>query len=94
MACRKEAYTNEIYYNKDMLKKLGVELPANAQFTQSQFLDLVKKARAAGITPIAQGVGDRPFPGAYILGEACCATRQDDYGKMWTGKLRSGPPHR
>ena len=41
-----EAYTNEIYYNKDLLKKLGVELPANAQFTQSQFLDLVKKAKA------------------------------------------------
>jgi multiple sugar transport system substrate-binding protein len=48
-----EAYTNEIYYNKDLLKKLGVELPANAQFTQTQFLDLVKKAKAAGITPIA-----------------------------------------
>jgi multiple sugar transport system substrate-binding protein len=65
-----EAYTVELYYNKDMLKTLGVTLPANAQFTQAQFLDLVKKARAAGMTPIAQGVGDRPYPGAYITVEA------------------------
>src|SRR5258708_15957455 len=77
-----EAYTNEIYYNKDLLKKLGVELPANAQFTQSQFLDLVKKAKAAGMTPIAQGVGDRPFPGAYIVSEALLRKLgKDDYKK-------------
>src|SRR5580693_3189048 len=56
-----EAYTVELYYDKEALKKLGVTLPANGQLTQSQFLDLVKKARAAGMTPIAQGVGDRPF---------------------------------
>src|SRR3954447_17797310 len=31
-----EAYTVELYYNKDMLKQLGVTLPANAQFTQAQ----------------------------------------------------------
>src|SRR6185312_14580037 len=45
-----EAYTNELYYNRAELQKLGASLPANAQFTQSQFLDLVKKSRAAGIT--------------------------------------------
>src|SRR5580692_296772 len=88
-----EAYTNEIYYNKDLLKKLGVELPANAQFTQSQFLDLVKKAKAAGITPIAQGVGDRPFPGAYILGEALLRKLgKEDYRKLWTGSLSFEDP--
>jgi multiple sugar transport system substrate-binding protein len=88
-----EAYTNEIYYNKDLLKKLGVELPANAQFTQSQFLDLVKKAKAAGITPIAQGVGDRPFPGAYIVGEGLLRKLgKDDYRKLFTGKLSFQDP--
>lgn len=88
-----EAYTNEIYYNKDNLKKLGVELPANAQFTQEQFLDLVKKAKAAGMTPIAQGVGDRPFPGAYILGEGLLRKLdKDDYRKLWTGKLAFTDP--
>ncbi len=88
-----EAYTNEIYYNKDLLKKLGVELPANAQFTQAQFLDLVKKAKAANIVPIAQGVGDRPFPGAYILSEALLRKLgKDDYRNLWTGKLSYEDP--
>jgi multiple sugar transport system substrate-binding protein len=92
-AVPQEAYTNELYYNKDLLKKLGVELPANAQFTQAQFLDLVKKAKAAGITPIAQGVGDRPFPGAYILGEALLRKLgKDDYRKLWTGQLSFEDP--
>ena len=92
-ALPQEAYTNEIYYNKDLLKKLGYELPPNAQFTQSQFLELVKKARAAGMTPIAQGVGDRPFPGAYIIGEALLRKLgKDDYRKLFTGKLSFEDP--
>src|SRR5262245_30101838 len=62
-----EAYTDELYYNTAMLAKLGVALPASAQFNQADFLELVKKARAADMTPIAQGVGDRPYPGAYII---------------------------
>ena len=92
-AVPQEAYTNELYYNKDLMKKLGVELPANAQFTQSQFLDLVKKAKAAGITPIAQGVGDRPFPGGYIISEALLRKLgKDDYRKLYTGKLSFEDP--
>jgi len=88
-----EAYTNELYYNKDALKKLGVELPANAQFTQAQFLDLVKKAKAAGVTPISQGVGDRPYPGAYIAAEALLRKLgKEDYAKLWTGKLSFQDP--
>ena len=66
----KEAYTIELYYNKDWMKKLGVNLPANGQVSQAEFLQIVKKAVAAGMTPIAQGVGDRPFPGAYLTHEA------------------------
>jgi multiple sugar transport system substrate-binding protein len=88
-----EAYTVELYYNKDMLKQLGVALPANAQFTQAQFLDLVKKARAAGMTPISQGVGDRPYPGAYITVEALLRKLgPDDYQKLFTGKLSFADP--
>src|SRR5262244_3115308 len=88
-----EAYTVELYYNKDTLAKLGVALPANAQFSQSEFLDLVKKARAAGMTPIAQGVGDRPYPGAYITVEALLRKLgPDDYQKLFTGKLSFSDP--
>jgi len=88
-----EAYTNELYYNKALLKQLGFELPANAQFTQSQFLEIIKKAKAAGITPIAQGVGDRPYPGAYIVGEALLRKLgKADYEKLFTGKLSFTDP--
>ena len=92
-ALPQEAYTDELYYNNDLLKKLGFTLPANAQFTQEQFLAIVKKARAAEITPIAQGVGDRPYPGAYILAEALLRKLgTDDYGKLLHGQLSFEDP--
>ncbi len=88
-----EAYTNELFYNKDQLKQLGVTLPANGQLTQAQFLDLIKKARAANVTPVSQGVGDRPYPGAYIVGEALLRKLgPDDYQKLFTGKLTFADP--
>ena len=59
-----EASTVEVYYNTKLMNDLGVKVPASGQFTQAEFLDLVKKAKAKGITPMAQGVGDRPYPGA------------------------------
>ena len=63
-------------------------LPPSGQFTQAQFLDIVKKAAAASMTPIAQGVGDRPYPGAYIPHEALLRKLgRDDYGKLLDGKL-------
>ena len=92
-AVPQEAYTNELYYNKDILKKLGFTLPANAQFTQAQFLELIKAARAAGIVPIAQGTADRNFPGAFIITQALLKKLgTDDYGKLWAGKLSFDDP--
>src|SRR5271169_2092635 len=88
-----EAYTNEIYYNKDELKKLGATLPANAQLSQENFLALVKKAREAGITPVSQGVGDRPYPGAYIVGESLLhKLGPEDYGKLLKGQISYKDP--
>ena len=92
-AVPQEVYTDELYYNKRLLAKLGFTLPPNAQFTQEQFLDLVKKARAAGITPIMQGVGDRNFPGAYILTQALLhKLGLNDYGKLFNGQLSFEDP--
>ena len=64
-----EAYTVELYYNKNLVKKLGVELPPDFQLTQAQFADLVNRAIKAGIAPVAAGVGDRPYPGAFLTFE-------------------------
>jgi multiple sugar transport system substrate-binding protein len=88
-----EAYTLELYYNKDLLKQVGVEVPANFQLTQTQFSSLVQKGGEAGITPIAQGVGDRPFPGGHILVESLLRKLgRDDYGKLLAGQLSYSDP--
>jgi multiple sugar transport system substrate-binding protein len=83
-----EAYTVELYYNKELLKKVGATLPPTAQFSQAQFTDIVKKSVAAGVTPFAQGVGDRPYPGAYFLQEMLLRKLgADDYKALLAGKL-------
>ena len=88
-----EAYTVELYYNKDQVKKVGVDVPASAQLTQAGFLDLVKKGAAAGITPVSQGVGDRPFPGGLLLFESLLRKLgPDDYGKLMRGELSYKDP--
>ena len=45
-----EVYTIELYYNKNLMKKLGVDLPPNGQVGQARFLEIVKKSVAANIT--------------------------------------------
>ena len=88
-----EAYTVELYYNKDLLKKVGVEVPASFQLTQAAFTDLVKKGAAAGITPVSQGVGDRPFPGGLLLFESLLRKLgADDYGRLLNGGLSFKDP--
>ena len=88
-----ESYTVEWYYNKDHMKSLGVELPAGGQLGQGEFLELVGKAKEAGITPIVQGVGDRPYPGAYVLHEMLLKRLgKDDYGKLMAGALSFKDP--
>jgi multiple sugar transport system substrate-binding protein len=88
-----EAYTVELYYNRALLEKLGVSAPASMQFSQTEFTDVVKKAVAAGITPLAQGVGDRPYPGAYFLEEVLLRKLgSEDYSLLLTGKLSFQDP--
>jgi len=50
------------WYNKELFKKAGIETPPA---TWSEFLDAVKKLKAAGITPIALGEGDK-WPGMHM----------------------------
>lgn len=48
------------WYNKDLFQKAGVEVPK----TWMEFLDVVKKLKEAGITPIALGNKDK-WPGHF-----------------------------
>ncbi len=49
------------WYNKDLFAQAGIEATPT---TWTEFLDDVKKLKAAGITPIALGEGDK-WPGAF-----------------------------
>jgi raffinose/stachyose/melibiose transport system substrate-binding protein len=42
-----------IFYNKDIFKKVGVEVPKD----WDEFLEVCKKVRAAGYTPVLMGIG-------------------------------------
>jgi raffinose/stachyose/melibiose transport system substrate-binding protein len=50
------------WYNKDLFTKAGI---ANPPATWTELLDDVKKLKAAGITPISLGEGDK-WPGMHI----------------------------
>ena len=83
-----EAWTVELYYNTKMMADLGIELPESLQFSPEGFAELVEKSRAAGVTPMSLGVGDRPYPGAHVTHEALLKMLgADDYGRLLRGQL-------
>ncbi len=88
-----EAYTVEVFYNRDLLKKLGVTLPDSAQLSQDGFADMVRKATAAGVTAVSSSAGDRPFPGAFLSYEALLhKLGREDYGRLLDGTLSYKDP--
>ena len=88
-----EAWTVELYYNKKTMADLGVSVPESLQLSPDAFLDMVKKAKAKSITPMALGVGDRPYPGAHLVHEALLKRLGvDDYDKLLDGKLPWSDP--
>lgn len=60
-----EAWTVETYVNTALAEKAGVEIPVEG-LVGAAFVDAVKTIKAADITPMSQGVGDRPYPGAFL----------------------------
>lgn len=83
-----EAWTVEVFYNARMMQELPQAIPANRQLDAAAFLDMTKKARAKGWTPMSLGVGDRPFPGAHLTHEALLQKLGlADYGRLLRGEL-------
>lgn len=83
-----QAFTVELYYRKDLMEQIGITLPDDYTQTQAEFLDMVKKSAAAGITPVVQGIGDRPYPGSYLIHELLLRKLgRADYDDLWAGKL-------
>jgi multiple sugar transport system substrate-binding protein len=88
-----EAQTIELYYNHDLAKRFGVQLPPGGQLDTAGFMDLVKRAQEGGVTPIVVGVADRDYPGAYLTGELLLKKLgPDDYAKLLAGELAYSDP--
>jgi ABC-type glycerol-3-phosphate transport system substrate-binding protein len=54
-----EGVSHGIYYNTHLFEKAGIVLPQDRPITDKEFLDIIRKLRAAGITPIGEGTADR-----------------------------------
>ena len=51
------------------------------------FVDFIGKAKAAGMTAMSQGVGDRPYPGAFLTHEILIKQLgAEDYTKAAEGR--------
>ena len=88
-----EAWTVELYFNKKTMADLGVSVPESLQFSPDAFSDMIKKAKAKNITPMALGVGDRPYPGAHVVHEALLKKLGvADYAALLAGKLSWSDP--
>ncbi len=80
-----EAWTVETYTNNAMLEDMGIEMPVRG-LEGTAFIDAVAKVAEAGKTPMAQGVGDRPYPGAFLTHEILVKKLGvDDYESLLAG---------
>jgi multiple sugar transport system substrate-binding protein len=61
-----EAASDEIYFNKKLVRDLGIAVPANFTFTQDQFKDVVAKCMKAGYAAFATGAADREWAALYL----------------------------
>lgn len=61
-----EAWTVELYYNKDIFEELGIVVPPSYQFHTEEFKELVSKCVAAGYDAFAAGTADRDYPGFFV----------------------------
>ncbi len=76
-----------LLYNREIFDELGIVVPDNAQFSQDEFLEVVKKCDTAGYAGFANGGGNRPFPGQYISKAALLSlVGPKEFNEYWTGK--------
>jgi multiple sugar transport system substrate-binding protein len=92
-----QAFTVELYENEELMDKVlteaDVELGEDDQLTQDEFLKVVETAADMGITPVVQGIGDRPYPGSYLTHELLLRKLgPNDYAALWDGKLSYKDP--
>jgi raffinose/stachyose/melibiose transport system substrate-binding protein len=61
------ATVNMLLYNKEIFAELGIEVPEDFQFTQSEFAEVVRKCNEAGYAGVANAIGNRPHTGRRVI---------------------------
>ena len=56
-----------LFYNQEIFDKLGIQVPESNQFTQAEFVDVVKKCGDAGYAGVADSVGNRNYPALFPI---------------------------
>lgn len=56
-----------LFYNPAIFEKLGIKVPDNYQFTQDEFVDVVKKCKDGGYAGVADAVGNRNYPALFPI---------------------------
>lgn len=59
-----------IFYNKEIFEECGITVPEDFTFTQNEFVDIVKKAKAKGYAGVANAIGNRPYPALFPIYDA------------------------
>jgi multiple sugar transport system substrate-binding protein len=81
-----EAWTVETYVNTQILDDLGIDMPVEG-LEGAAFVDAVRQIADAGQRPMSQGVGDRPYPGAFLIHEILVkALGTEDYRSLLRGE--------
>lgn len=76
-----------LLYNPDIFAELGIEVPEDRQFAQTEFMDVVQKCNEAGYAGVADAIGNRPYPGRFPTEAALVnLVGIDEFGKYHRGE--------
>ncbi len=83
-----EAWTVDLYYNKDIFGELGISVPENYQFDVEEFREVVRKCVEAGYNAFSAGTADRNYPGLFV-GEMLLLHKlgREDMDKLYNCEL-------
>jgi ABC-type glycerol-3-phosphate transport system substrate-binding protein len=76
-----------LLYNPEVFAELGIVVPEDQQFTQAEFIEVVKTCREAGYAGIANAIGNRPYPGRFPFEDALVnLVGVEEFGKYFRGE--------
>ena len=88
-----EGVSSAMYYNTELFEKAGIVLPDDRKMTTQEFLAIIGKLRAAGITPIGEGTADRGTKAGFPILEAIFRyAGPDKFHGLFTGEIDFSDP--